>query len=150
MPMTATERDAIMATLIDTGGAWDPAGLYIGVYESIVDQGLATDMDDVTEPTGDLGDRQAVTTWAGPDIKTDGAACVSSPARRFSPADYTEGTTIQGVYVADAAADGNLLFWWPIATPIELPDETTAVYVVLRLFVDPYGNRWLEPVVYNG
>lgn len=148
--MTAFERDAIMAALIDTGGPWDPTTLYIGLAEAINDNGIDTVMADVTEPAGTAGDRQAVTTWTGAHVKTDGAAMVDSPMRTFRPTDYTEATTVSYWYVADAATAGNLVAFGPIAPPISLPDEDYAVSIVLHAIVSPETLRWFEATIMNG
>jgi len=147
--ITATLRNGIMAGITEAGNILDPAAVFVGVFESIVNNGLATVIGDVTQPAGDPGDRSAVTTWAAANVMTDGRLVRDAPARVFRPADDTESTTVQGWYIASAATDGTLLGFGFFTTPIPLPDENSSVTVVVRVTVDPDG-RWDASEWWNG
>lgn len=148
--MTALERDAILAALIDTGGPWDPAATFVGVADSITDNGLATVVADIVPAPTSLAVRQAVTTWSDPHIKADGRAMVDSPSMRFSPTSSADATTIGAVYIADAITAGNLMFFENLGSPIPLPDETRTMTVIVRLVVDPISGEWTSNIILNG
>lgn len=148
--MTAPERDAILAALIDTGGPWDPAAVFVGLFVSIDDHGVSTVIGDVTAPTGDPGDRQAVVTWSDPHVKADGRAMVDSPVLRWTPADDTEATVVAGWYTATLVTGGVLYRFGYFDNAIALPDETASVALVVRFTVDPINGKWDATVVMNG
>lgn len=130
--------DGILAALIATGGPYDPAGLWVGVYQSIVDNGIETVMADVTAPTGAAATRQAVT-WGTPYQLTDGSAVVDSTAKIFRPTGSETGVAA-GAYLADALTSGNLLQYFRENDPANI-DASHPYTVILRLVVDPAG-RW--------
>ncbi|NJO56137.1 MAG: hypothetical protein HC834_07035 [Rhodospirillales bacterium] len=62
--ITAIERDLILASLIAAGEAWDPAGLFLGVYVSGYAPTLTLTLADLVLPPGSLATAIAVATWA--------------------------------------------------------------------------------------
>lgn len=149
--ITALERDVILAALIAADGPWDPAAVFVGVFVSVTDLGIETEIGDLVVPTGAPGVRQPVTTWSDPSVKGDGRALVTGPVMEFRPASALQATTVAGWYVADALTAGNLLTFGMFPDgPVPLPDETSSVDVVLRLVVDPENGEWTSTIVFNG
>jgi len=148
--ITNATRDAILAALIETGNIADPVDLFVGVFETLTNNGRFTVLSDLVMPAGaGLATRQPVATWSDPHVKPNGLAMVDSPALEFRPANAGEGTTVQGWYVANDLVAGALVAFGLFPAPVPLPDQTAAVTVVYRLTVDPDGT-WDSTVVYNG
>lgn len=149
MPITAAQRDAILASISEATEAFDPAAVFVGLFTAIVDNGYATLIGDITEPAGTGFARQAVTSWGTAYVMTDGRAVRDGPPLDFRPADDTEATTVIGWFYASLVTGGVLLEFGYFDAPIPLPDEFAVVTVIPRLTVDPLG-RWEANVVYNG
>lgn len=146
LQLVRDQIDAILAALIATGGPFDPAGTWVGVFQSIDPHGIDTVLGDLTMPTGAAATRQAIA-WGAPHVLTDGSAVVDATARVFTPAGAEEGS-VAGIYLADALTAGNLLAYAPEAPPVPI-DATHPYSVVVRLVVDPTG-RWSVSFSWNG
>jgi len=145
--------DAILMTMleniIETGNAFDPAALFLGVATAIDDLGAETTMSDITEPTGAMATRVALTPWGSPYKLDDGRWVADAPLAAFSPADATEGTTLVGYFLNTAGAAGTLKGFDFFDAPINLIDEFSQVSIIFRLTIDPEG-RWSQSIVFNG
>lgn len=150
MGMTVTLRDAIMASLIDTGGPWDPAGTWLFIFTGIIDAGIDTDFGDLTLPTGDPGDGHAVTTWSTAYDRGNGDRVVNGTLAEFRPADDTEGCVALGWAVGDASTSFNLLDWGYFDNPVTLVDENSALTLLAKGVVGPNGPDHIEVEVING
>jgi hypothetical protein len=126
-----------------------PTTMYVGVMTAINDQGLDTDISDVTAPSGSLGTRQLVSSWSAPSDRTGGVRYVQGPMLTFRPPDAAGGAIVNGWYLADASTGGNLLAWGLFDDPVNLVDETRSVNVVFRPAVDP-AALWDVTVAFNG
>lgn len=149
MPITAVQRDAIMASISEATEAFDPAAVFVGVFTAIVDNGISTVMADLTLPSGAPGDVTAVTTWGTAYVMSDGRAVRDGPPIDFRPASSSEATTVIGWYYSSDDPPTELLEFGYFDDPIPLPDEFAVATVIPRLTVDPNG-RWEANVVYNG
>lgn len=147
------QTDAVLKSwldqAIDTGGAYDPATLFMGVYTGLADHGAATVLADVTQATGQMATRKAVTPWGVPYKEADGRWVVDAPALFFTPADSTEAQTLAGFFIASLITAGVLKCWAPFGVAIPMADENAQVTIVFRLTIDPLG-RFSAEVVWNG
>lgn len=143
-------RTAIMAAIKAATKIYDPADVFVGVAEAIVDNGRNTVLADITPPAGaGVAARQAVTTWSDPYVRPNGQEVVDSPLLDFRPANATEATSVVGWYAADALVAGNLIAYGVFPASIPLPDEFASCPVIMRVVVDPNGT-WDSTVVLNG
>jgi hypothetical protein len=149
MSATITMASKALADMIAASAVFDPAAVFVGVATNIMDKGALTSMTDVTEATGKMATREAVTTWGAPYMMNDGRAVVDSPNKVFAPLDATEQQVLTHFFLADAAAAGNLLYFEVLPEPAALADENDHLTVVIRLTVDPAG-RWSASVSWNG
>src|SRR6266508_5895965 len=101
--LTHQQMTDVMTALVATGGPWDIADIWLGVFTAINDAGPNTVLADLTFPDGDPGDRQAGTAWGTAYWEADGRHVVQMAAKLFRPANDTEATTIIGWYFADDA-----------------------------------------------
>lgn len=140
---------AWLAKAIATGGPYDPAATFLGVATAIVDKGALTQQSDITEPTGAMATRLAVTSWGTPHKLNDGRWVVDAAPMTFQPADETEHAILVGFFLNSAATAGTLKCFNFFPSAIELIDHTRTLSIVMRLAIDPKGNYSAE-VVYNG
>lgn len=147
--MVATARDGVMTNVTAGGRIYDPAAVFVGLFTALTPRGVNTVIGDLTEPTGDPGDRQAVTAWGTAYLLNDGSVVRDGPLISWRPADDTEACTVLGWFWATADSAGSLLEYAFFDNPIPLPDETYAVNIVPRLVVDPSGT-WEASVVIDG
>lgn len=141
--------EAIINALIDTGGPYDPATLFLGLFSAVTDNGPQTVLADVTQATGAVATRVALTPWGAPYKLNDGRWVVDAPPAAFSPANAGEGQVVTGYFIASLAVAGVLKAWDLFDAPVNLVDEFSQVTVIFRLTVDPDG-RWSESIVFNG
>lgn len=134
---------------IALGGPYDPAALFIGVATAIEDLGPDTLMVNVTEATGAMATRQALTPWGTPYKLADGRWCVDSKLITFKPLDATENQTINWYFLASAAVAGNLKGFKRVFPGVTLLDQNGHLNFVIRLTIDPLG-RFDQDVVFNG
>lgn len=149
MKLVGATLEAILAVLTGAGGPFEAAAVWLGVAESIVDNGQATTLSDVTAATGAVATRTEITDWTQPFVLVDGRWAANGTAGTFRPASSAQSQTISAWYLADALAAGNLVAYGFFNGPIALPDENYAVQIVPRLTIDPDG-RWSANVVING
>jgi len=149
MRLTDDQMEAMLANLIDAAAAFDPAATFLGVATALDDQGPITDLADVTQATGAMATRQALTTWGAPYKMADGRWVADSPLRIFSPASAAEAQIITHWFYASLAVAGVLMAWGELADPVSLPDENANLNIVPRITLDPDG-RWSAEVVFNG
>lgn len=149
MQLCDNALQGILAGITETGNIFDPAATYVGVATALTDNGQLTTMTDVTEGTGDLATRQAVTAWGSPYKLVDGRWAVDGPLMSFRVADNTEAQTITNWFLASASTAGTLRGFGLISPPANLPDEFAEWSIVLRLTVDPDG-RWSAEITFNG
>jgi len=150
MKLTQDTIIAILDAITGAGGPFDPAALFVGVYQSIVDNGQATAMADVTEGTGDMAIRIDVTAW-GAFIRMNNNKWYqqATPPAIFAPADETEAQTIAGWFLASAASAGTLKAWGAFPAPIEVIDSHSQITIIPRIVCDPAGV-WSSEVVIDG
>lgn len=149
MQIVAGLRDDILTAITATDGPLDPAAVFLGVGTAVDNQGLQTLLADITQGTGALATRQAVTAWSAEYTLNDGRAVRDGPLMHFKPASSSEEQTLQVWYIADALTAGNLLAYGLIFPAVPLPDENAVWSIVLRVTLDPAG-RWSAEVTYNG
>lgn len=149
MVLTDAMLEAMLLHITDTGGPFDPAALFAGVFQSIDDQGVATVQGDVTEGAGDAATRVALTPWGAPHKMQDGRWGIDAPVAEFRVASAAEAQTLAGWFINTAGVAGTLKGFGYFPDPIPLVDENSYVAVVFRLTIDPEG-RWSAEVVYNG
>lgn len=148
MQLTAAQRDAMLADLIATGKAFDPAASFVGVFVAISDHGLATAIGDITPPPTSVAVRQAITAWGAVHEMLNGCAVVDGPAMSFSPASSTDACVVTGWFLASAITAGDLLGYGYFPAPISLPDEFSEAGIIVRLALDPNG-QWDANVYYG-
>lgn len=146
MQLVRAQIDEILAHLIDTGGPFDPASVFVGVAQELVNNGINTVIGDITPPDGDAGDRLPLT-WGTPYELNDGSAVVDSNVFNFAPGVGESGTVV-AVYLADAATSGALRSYMVEQPPVTISEHHT-YSAVLRLVVDPRG-RWSVSFSWNG
>lgn len=149
LTLTDAVLEEILLAVTGAGGSLDPTATYLGVATAIVDAGQATDLADITEATGAMATRIAVTPWGTPYKMQDGRWCRDSPKFVFRPASAAESQTIVGHFLADASTAGNLLGFDQYVSPYPLPNEDRALSIIIRVVVDPDG-RWGVTQTYNG
>lgn len=149
LKQTDATLKAWLQRAVAAGGPYDPASLFLGVYTAIVDNGAATDLADVTEGTGDLATRQAISAWGTPYKMVDGRWVVDAAAKTFRVADETEAQIVTGYFLASLVTAGVLKAWDNLATPANLEDEDRAVTIAVRLSIDPLG-RFSITQTWNG
>ena len=150
--MALKQADATLRAWLEravaVGGPYDPAALFIGVYTAVVDAGAATTLADVTEGTGAIATRQAITAWSAPYKLLDGRWCCDAAGKTFKVASAAEAQIVTGYFLASAAVAGTLKGFDSIA-PANLSDENRAVTIATRLTIDPLG-RFSVSQVWNG
>lgn len=149
MKQTGAVLKATLEKAIAAGAPYDPAALFLGVYTAIVDNGQDTDMTDVTEGTGDLATRVAVTPWSAVYKLSDGRWCADGPLCTFSPASAAEAQVIVGWFMNSAAAAGTLKSWEPLPSARSLIDENSDLKIIPRLTIDPDGRFSITTVLAN-
>lgn len=151
--MAIKQTDAVLKAWLEraiaTGGPYDPAALFMGVFTAIDDHGVNTVIGDLTEGTGDLATRVAVTPWGASHKLSDGRWAADGPPCSFTPADDTESQLVTGWFLASASTAGTLKAWATIAEGVSLANEFRTLTVIPRICVDPSG-RWSAEVVYDG
>lgn len=139
-----TQTDAILKAwltqAIATGGPFDPAALFLGMATAVTDKGGATALGDVTEATGAMATRVAISAWGTPQKMLDGRWCVDAAAKVFKPASSGEAQTLTHAFLVSASTAGTLKAFKALTSPKELVDETRALTYVWRLTIDPNGN----------
>ena len=149
MQLTESALSAILANISATGGAFDPADSYLGIFTAIVDSGLDTVMADVTPADATAYPTQVLTSFGTAYSMIDGRKVRDAPGKTFRAPDDTTPTVALGWYLSDASTAGVLKGFGFFDAPVNLPNEDAAVTVVFRLTVDPLG-RWSAEVVFNG
>jgi hypothetical protein len=131
---------AWLSNAIKATGPYDPAKLFLGVAQNIVDNGPLTTMADVTQAKGNMAVRVPVTPWTTEYKLTDGRWVVDGPVCRFAPLDATETQVVSFYFLADDVLAGNLLAWGSLGRAFEVMDQTNAVSLVPRLCMDGSGD----------
>jgi uncharacterized protein YwbE len=149
LQMTETIATEILAAMTATGGPFDPADVWLGLFTAIVDHGKDTLIGDLTQATGAVATRVAQTPWGAPYRLTDGRVARDNVLSTFSPASAAEAQVVIGYFLADDAAAGTLLAWDLFPEPVPLVDALSQVSVLLRLTVDRAG-RWSESAIIDG
>lgn len=149
MQLTQAKLDAALGDLIATGATFDPAAVFLGVATAIEPGGLATLLSDLTQATGAMATRQAVTAWGDTMHLVDGSSAVEGPLMTFAPASSSESQTLVAWFLADALTAGNLIAYGLIDPAVPLPDQYNSWNIVLRLTLDPNG-QWDASNSWNG
>lgn len=149
MKQAAATLKAWLEKAIAATGPFDPAALFIGVYTAITDNGQDTVQADVTEGTGALATRVAVTPWSAVYKLADGRWCADGPLCTFSPASAAEAQTVAGWFLNSAAAAGTLKAFEPLPSARPLPDENADLKIIPRLTIDPDGRFSVTAVLAN-
>lgn len=149
MKLTDATLKAYLTSVIATGKMFDPAATYVGVASALTDHQGATVQADVTEATGAMATRQAVTAWGTPYKLDDGRWVVDGPNCTFAPASSVQGQVLSHWFLNSAATAGTLKAFEAFASPVDLPDETKAVTICPRLTIDPAGN-FSASIVFGG
>src|SRR6201996_1924633 len=140
MGMTSGLLADYAASIVATDGPLDPAATWIGVFQSLSDNGLATVLSDLVMPTGSLATRLPLTSWAGPYQLGDGSIYYESPAKIFVPATSADFSNIGGWYLADALTAGELLYYSVIYPSIPLVTTMSALTILVRMSVPSIGT----------
>lgn len=142
--MAIKQTDAVLQAWLTratgTGGPYDPAALFLGVATALVDNGALTTMSDVTEGTGDLADRVAVTAWSDPYKMNDGRWVVDGPVCPFAVASSSESQTVTHWFLNSASSAGTLKAYASLSTAVPLPDEKKQLNIIPRITIDPAGR----------
>lgn len=149
MQLTRTLIDNIMAAVTAAAGPIDDADTFLGAFTAINDQGLATTLADLTLPPGALATAVDIGTFNAAYFLQNGQPVRDADPVTIRPASSAEATTVIGWYIANAAAAGDLLAFGYFAGPIPLPDEFSAVTVILRVTI-PDVQGWDVSINYNG
>lgn len=149
MKQTGAILKAWLQRVIATGGPYDPAALFAGVYQSITEHGEDTVLADLVEGTGDVATRVALTPWGSVYKLDDGRWAVDAIPATFVPNDSTEAQIVRGSFLATAGTAGTLKAWDDLPTPANLADENSHVTIVWRLTIDPDG-RFAANIVWDG
>lgn len=149
MQMTAAIRNALLEALTATDAPLDPAATFLGVGTAITQSGLNTQLSDITQATGAMATRQAVTTWSNVFTLSNGTAYQNAPLKTFAPASASEAQTLTCWFIADALTAGNLIAFGLINPPIPLPDENSSWSIVLRVTLDP-NAQWSAEITFDG
>lgn len=96
LKLTKFELAAIMDALIDTGGPLDPAAVWVGIFETVVDTGPNTVLADLTRPALADYPRQPITAWGTPYNLQDGSRVVDGPLLQFVTAAGPVATSVGG------------------------------------------------------
>lgn len=132
--------DLMLANVIATGKALDPAAVFVGLFTGTVPTPAPTLASDFTLPNATDMPAQAVGTWGGVRYLADGRSIVDGPALVFALPDDDNSFTASGYYLADALTGGNVLAYETFDDPIPLPDEHHSVQIIPRLGLDLAGN----------
>lgn len=139
---------AWLARAIALGGPYDPAALFLGVATAAVDNGAATVQADITEATGAMATRIAVTPWGAPYKLADGRWVADGPVCNFSPLNETEAQVLNWWFLNGAAAAGVLKAFAAISPGKSMNDENSNLAVIPRLTIDPEG-RFSAEVIFS-
>lgn len=148
MQLTSYALASALEDLIAVSGIFDPADVWVGCYSTVVDQGLATTVADVTPCTGSLAPLQQVSEWSPVYTDKAGVEVCDAGVMRFTPSSTADAQTVQGIYLMSAASGGDLLGFVPFATSVPLAGPQNILSVVVRLTLDPSG-QWDATVTWD-
>lgn len=148
MQLTSFALASALEDLIAASGIFDPAAVYVGIYQSVVDQGLNTTFADITPCTGSLAPLQEVTEWGPVYTDKSGVEVTDAGVMRFQPTTEADAQTAAGIYLMSAATGGNFLGFVPFATSVVLNGPQNILSVVFRLTLDPTG-QWDATVTWD-
>lgn len=146
MQLVRDAIDAMLASLIASGGPFDPADLGLGVGSAISVTGLSATLGDITPVTGAAGAVVPIV-WGEPYLLNDGSAVVDSAAVEFRPTGSEIGT-VAVVYLVTLAGSGDLKSYMLESPSVQI-SASHPYSVVVRLVVDPRG-RWSVSFSWNG
>lgn len=149
MKHTDAVLQAILARAIAAAGPFDPAALFLGVATAITDLGVNTTMAQVTEATGAMLTRVAITPWGTPYKLASGSWVVDGPIAIFAPASAAEAQVLSHWFLASAAVAGTLKSFEALTPARTMSDENSQLNIIPRLTVDPTGNVAVS-IVFDG
>lgn len=148
MQLTSYALASALEDLIAASGIFDPADVWVGVYQTVVDQGLNTSYADITPCTGSLTPLQQVTQFGPVYQDKAGVEVCDAGVMRFTPQTTADAQTIQGIYLMSASTGGNLLGFVPFPSSVPLGGPQNILSVVFRLTLDPTG-QWDATVTWD-
>lgn len=140
MQLTAYALASALEDLIAVSGIFDPADVWVGLYQTVQPNGVNTTLANIMAATGNLSALVQVTEWSPVYVEKSGPEVCDAQVMRFSPASSADAQTIAGVYLMSAETGGNLLGYIPLPAAVDLLGPESMLSFVLRLTLDPTGQ----------
>lgn len=132
--LTQYSVETMLSSLIAADAPFDPAGLFIGLYETGPDPTPPFDLTAFTFPSLAAFAQKTFTAWSAPDYQPDGSIQVTSSVLDFSFTTFTAATNFQGIYIAkEAGADTQVRAWGVFDELVQFLVSGAHAKFVLRL-----------------
>lgn len=140
---------AMLGSLIDTGGALDPAAVWVQPFSAIEDLGVDTTITNLTLPADADYPRQPLTAYGTPYSLADGSPVVDADLQHWTPPDDDHPLVIIGYALFDALTAGNLIGYTMLDEAVAL-NTTSDVWSIVPRVKLPQTASYDQSVTYDG